>query len=322
MSAMSAPAIEMEHVDLAFGNDTGVFDVSYTVPSGTILGMIGPSGCGKTTNVRLMTGLAPAQRGTIRVLGKSPSKFTSADRERIGYIPQSFVLYPTLTVAENMTFVASLYGMGWRRRRRRMRELLEFVDLSDARNRLGRELSGGMQRRLMLACALMHEPDLIFADEPTAGIDPVLRGRFWEYFRQLSTQGKTLFITTQYVGEAAYCDQVAVMRKGRILDIDTPEQLRRKAVGGEVVALTFERMHIGHALDYLNSRDDVLMAKMAPASRDQIHVYVERAGPLLPVLLKSLEDDRSLQVLGAEEFTPSYDDVFITLMERSEKEAA
>ena len=153
----------------------------------------------------------------LPVLGRAPSKFSASMRERIGYMPQQFVLYPNLTVWENLNFVASLYGMGYFRRRKRLLAVLEFAELGKARSRLGSQLSGGERRRLELACSLVHNPLLLFADEPTAGIDPVLRGKFWDHFRELRRQGHTLFVTTQYVGEAAYCDLVGVMRNGRWL---------------------------------------------------------------------------------------------------------
>ncbi|NCC32236.1 MAG: ABC transporter ATP-binding protein, partial [Chloroflexia bacterium] len=161
-------AIHAEGVEVDFGNGAGIFDQNYSVPEGTILGMIGPSGCGKTTTCRVALGLLAPQRGTITTLGRTPTRFTAEDRERIGYIPQQFVLYPRLSVAENISFVASLYGMSTRQIKVRMDELLAFVDLTDARDRLGQNLSGGMQRRLMLVGALMHNPALLFADEPTA----------------------------------------------------------------------------------------------------------------------------------------------------------
>src|SRR4029079_11244091 len=144
---------------------------------------------------------------------------------------------PQLSVWENLNFVASLYGMPLLGRGKRLNSLLDFVELSEHKRKLGTQLSGGMQRRLAVAAALVNDPILIFADEPTAGIDPVLRAKFWENFRALREQGRTLFVTTQYVGEAAYCDFVGVMRDGRLIEMDTPQNLRRKAQGGEVIRL-------------------------------------------------------------------------------------
>jgi ABC-2 type transport system ATP-binding protein len=252
-------AIRSEGVEVDFGNGAGIFEQSYEVPEGSILGMIGPSGCGKTTTVRVALGLIKPHKGTISTLGRTPSAFSAEERERIGYIPQQFVLYPRLTVAENAEFVASLYGMTDREIKARLPELLAFVDLTAASGRLGSNLSGGMQRRLMLVGALMHDPTLLFADEPTAGIDPVLRARFWDYFRQLRDQGRTLVVTTQVVSEAVYCDRVAVMRKGRILAIDTPEGLRRRVLGGEIIDLTLEDPDdVRRALATLRRWDDVV----------------------------------------------------------------
>jgi ABC-2 type transport system ATP-binding protein len=323
MSQTSAQpiAIDSQHVDLIFGKDAGVFDQTYSLPAGTILGMIGPSGCGKTTTVRLALGLLTPQRGSLTVMGRAPTSFRAADRERIGYIPQQFVLYPNLTVTENVQFVASLYGMRTAHFKQRLEQLLPFVDLSDARDRLGKQLSGGMQRRLMLASALMHDPALLFADEPTAGIDPVLRGRFWEYFRQLRDQGRTLFVTTQYVGEATYCDYVAVMRKGRLLVVDTPQGLRRRVLGGEIIQLTLaDPARMADAIGALQRYAPVQGVKRAPGSDDTLQVTVADAGEWLPEVLNQLENDTepSIAVESAEEYQLSYDDIFIKIMEQEE----
>lgn len=318
LPARRTAVIEARGVELSFGGGAGVFDLTYDVPAGTIVGMIGPSGCGKTTTVRLMLGLYSPQKGTLRVFGRNPAAFRAEERERIGYIPQQFVLYPNLTVAENIHFLAAMYAMPRPARERRLAELLAFVDMAEARNRLGSQLSGGMQRRLMLAGALMHRPDLLFADEPTAGIDPVLRGRFWEYFRDLRDQGRTLFVTTQYVGEASYCDYVAVMRKGRLIAVDTPEGLRRQALGGEVIAVTIDAAHVAAAAELLRRHPAVTAVRPAPERDDMLHVYVDEAAARLPAILNALEYGLDIIVHRAQEHKPSYDDVFITLMEQDE----
>jgi len=200
------------------------------VPRGTIFVLLVPSGCGKTPPVRFLTGFFKPTSATLSVLGKNPSDFSNSDREKMGYLIQQFVLYPELTVWENLNFAASFYGVGIFRRRR-LNKLLDFVELAGDKNKLARDLSGGMKRRLSLAAALVHKPELLFLDEPTAGIDPLLRRKFWDYFKELQADGHTLFITTQYVGEAAYCDLVGVMYGGRLLMIETPDGLRRKAYG-------------------------------------------------------------------------------------------
>lgn len=314
-------AIESRNVDLVFNKDAGIFDQTYTVRDGSILGMIGPSGCGKTTTVRLALGLLRPQRGTVRVLGKDPATFRPDDREQLGYIPQQFVLYPNLSVAENAEFVSSLYGMSKARFKQRLPEMLRFVDLEDARDRLGKQLSGGMQRRLMLAGALMHDPELLFADEPTAGIDPVLRGRFWEFFRRLRDDGRTLVVTTQIVSEAVYCDYVAVMRKGRLLAVDTPLNLRRKALNGEVIRLQLEDpARLGEALMLVQRFAPVRAAHTVPNTDNELLATVDDAGEWMPELLNLLEDPAGpdICVQRAEELEVSYDEVFIKLMQQEE----
>ncbi|RRR74307.1 MAG: ABC transporter ATP-binding protein [Candidatus Viridilinea halotolerans] len=320
-------AISSVGVTLEFGNGAGIFDQTYEVPAGTILGMIGPSGCGKTTTCRVALGLLTPQRGTITTLGRVPAHFTATDRERMGYIPQQFVLYPRLSVAENIEFVASLYGMPARAVRQRMAELLDFVDLKEARDRLGQHLSGGMQRRLMLAGALMHDPVLLFADEPTAGIDPVLRARFWEYFRQLRDQGRTLVITTQVVSEAIFCDYVAVMRQGRILAIDTPLNLRRMAFSGEIIHMTLaDPDDMPRALATLRRWKEVVRsARPAPdAEREaDLHVVVDDAREWLPEVLARLTNQRPrIVVASAAPLDVSYDEIFIKLMRQDEERQA
>src|SRR3989337_875875 len=191
--------------------------MSFEVAAGTILGVVGPSGSGKTTTVRMLTGPRGRTAGEIRVLGEDPMRFSRRTRGRIAYMPQLFSLYEDLSAQENVGFVAALYGIGPFRRRRLIRRALEVVDLWDARHKLARDLSGGMQRRLELACALVHDPDVLFIDEPTAGIDPLLEQSIWERLHDLGGQGPALVVTAQYVTEAEYCDRVALIVDGELV---------------------------------------------------------------------------------------------------------
>ena len=180
------PVISVQHLTKKFGDEVAVQDVSFDVPRASIFGFIGPSGSGKTTTVRLLTGVYAPTAGEVTVLDCSPAKFSQADRARLGYMPQLFVLYPNLTVWENLNFAASLYGMSLFRGKR-LTEALAFVELEEHRSKLARNISGGMLRRLSLAATLVHDPELLFLDEPTAGIDPVLRHKFWDHFRELKS---------------------------------------------------------------------------------------------------------------------------------------
>ncbi len=224
-------AVTLEGASKRFGDDVAVDGITLSVAEGTIVGIIGPSGAGKTTLVRLMTGALAPTDGSIRVMGEDPLHFRRATRERIGYMPQSFALYPDLTARENVDFVGSLFGLLWWRRRRRTREVLELVDLWSVRGRRAGHLSGGMQRRLELASALVHDPQIAFLDEPTAGIDPLLRATIWQELGRLRDDGRTLLVTTQYVNEAEACDAVLLISDGRVVATGTPDELRRDRDG-------------------------------------------------------------------------------------------
>jgi ABC-2 type transport system ATP-binding protein len=225
-------------------------------------------------------------------------------------MPQSFVLYQDLTASENLSFIGSLFGMLWPRRRRRSRELLQMLDLWDARNRRAGQLSGGMQRRLALASALIHEPEIIFVDEPTAGIDPVLREKIWDEFRRLRDQGRTLFVTTQYVGESEYCDKVAILDHGRVVALDTPAGLRDKAFGGDMVEIRLD-----HPIDGSILRDLTDVHNVRQEEPRRLVVTVEDAGTAIPRLIEAVNEGGN-SVAATREYRPSFDEVFAELLER------
>lgn len=306
-------AIRTRELTKAFGGEIAVNKISMDVPEGSVFGFIGPSGSGKTTTVRLLMGLFEPDSGEISVLGSRPARFSRHDRERIGYLPQLFVLYPDLTVWENMNFAASLYGVSfWRTKR--LNELLDLVELRDDKHKLVRDTSGGMQRRLSLASTLVHNPDLLFLDEPTAGIDPILRKKFWDYFKVLQEQGHTLFVTTQYVGEAAYCDFVGVMSEGYLVTVNTPEGLRREAYGGDIVKLgSTERIDYELRQEVQNLPD--LKTRILNATDYELQLLVDDAATATPYLVEYFRDRRK-SIESIEGFFPSYDDVFVKLIEK------
>jgi ABC-2 type transport system ATP-binding protein len=282
------------------------------IPEGAIFGLIGPSGCGKTTTIRLLTGIYQPTSGEISVLGKAPADFSSSDREKIGYLLQQFVLYPDLSVWENLNFAASFYGVSIFRNKR-LNKLLDFVELSEHKNKISRVLSGGMNRRLSLAATLVHDPKLIFLDEPTAGIDPILRVKFWDYFRELQKEGHTLVVTTQYVGEAEYCDLVGIMSAGRLLLVDSPEGLRRKAYGGQIVHIaTTERIEYIHRVHI--EKLPTVKGNVSIINDYEIEVVVDDADSAIPQLIESCRVD-GLTVKAIDRKNPRFDDVFVRLIE-------
>lgn len=311
------PVIEAEGVFRSFGGEEVLKGIDLAVEEGEIFGLIGPSGAGKSTLTRLLTGYLRPSRGSVRVFGRDPFSFGAPDRRRVGFMPQGFVLYEGLSVRQNVNFAAGLYGLRLGRRRRRVREVLEFTELWKDRRKAASKLSGGMRRRLQLAAALVHEPQLLFVDEPTANLDPILRRKFWDGFGVLRDIGRTLFITTQYVGEAELCDRVGLLSDGVLAAVGTPEELRRQAFGGETIELTLggKPGRLGRHLDALEEVGHVVEVREEGsgegAASSTVRLVVEDADTALPRAFEAL---RGAEVRSADLIYPSFDEVFLRLV--------
>ncbi|MBX5492309.1 MAG: ABC transporter ATP-binding protein [Chloroflexi bacterium] len=310
--AEAPPVIALEEVRLGYGDRELIQGLTLAVTPGQVFGLVGPSGGGKTTLLRAVLGLVRPRAGEVLVFGEPALTLPRRLRRRLGYVPQQFTLYPNLTVVENLRFVGGLYGLGWWRQRRRIRATLEALELYEHRGKLARHLSGGMLRRLQLAAALLHEPELLLVDEPTAGIDPILRQRCWEEFRALARQGRTVFFTTQYVNEAELCDQVALVAGGRLLAMGTPEALRRRAYGGDLVEVAGPALDLRAALAL--SRLPVVL-RVESAVPGAVRVVVEDAARATPLLVRALEE-QGVRVAEAATSQPSFDDVFTRLVQQ------
>jgi ABC-2 type transport system ATP-binding protein len=220
-------AITLEHASKAFGTLRALDDLTLTIATGETFGLIGPNGSGKTTLIRLLLGLLRPTSGSVRVLGRPmPSRRVA---RQIGYMTQSSALYSELSVAENLAFFGALYGLRGVKLRRRIDETVALVDLADRLHSPIATLSGGMRQRVSLACALIHQPRLLFLDEPTVGIDPELRLAFWDYFARLTQAGATIVVSTHHLDEARRCHRLAFLRSGRLLAADTPAALQRES---------------------------------------------------------------------------------------------
>lgn len=316
MANIDAPSdpISLLHVTRRFKDVVAVNDVSFSLAPGTILGLIGPSGSGKTTILRMLTGSLAPTSGEVRVLGERPTRFRAQTRERLGYMPQNFVLYPELSAGENVSFVGALFGMYLLKRRRRVREVLEMVDLWDVRHRRASQLSGGMQRRLALAAALVHEPEVLFVDEPTAGIDPILRTRIWEELRRQANAGRTFIVTTQYVGEAEHCDGVALLMSGELLALASPSDLRREVYGGDILDVRTNREISAETL----ARVPGVLSVRQRGARGVI-VVTEDAGATTPRIVEAVQQNAD-SVAFIDQYEPSFDELFVQLVERRQAE--
>ena len=213
----------------SFGSLQAVDHVTMTIPRSEIYGLVGPSGSGKTTLIRMLSGLATATSGEVRLLGSSMPTERRVVEHRFGYMPQERAVYRDLTIAENLLFFGQIYGMKRSRIAKRTSELLSLMKLSDRGKQRADRLSGGEKQRLSLACALLHEPEALLLDEPTIGLDPALRREFWDHFHKLNSAGRTILLTTHYLNEAEWCDQVGLMQRGRLIAEGSPDELKSEA---------------------------------------------------------------------------------------------
>jgi ABC-2 type transport system ATP-binding protein len=251
---MSEPVIVTEKLSRHFGDLVAVRDVSFTVNAGEIFGVLGPNGAGKSTTIRMLCGILDPTSGEGRVVGFDIKKDAERVKARIGYMTQRFSLYEDLSVEENLRFYAGIYGVARARQKARVEAVLEGAGLGARRRQLAGTLSGGWKQRVALASATIHEPPLLFLDEPTAGVDPVSRREFWEQIHHIAHAGTTVLLTTHYMDEAERCHRLAFIFRGSVLDIGTPEAivLRRKLLGVEL-----ETDRAARSADVLRAHPDV-----------------------------------------------------------------
>jgi len=307
-------AIDADGVELTYSDGTeAVRGIDLEVPEGEFFGFLGPNGAGKTTTIKTFTTLLSPTGGTISVNGYDVVSEAQQVRESIGYMAQETSVDLELTARENVRFAAQAYGVPRERRADRIDELLDLVDLADVADKRADEFSGGMKKRLDVATALVHDPPLVFLDEPTTGLDPKARNRLWDYFERINEQGTTLFLTTQYLEEAdALCDRLAVILDGEIVAEGSPMELKRR-VGGEILDVDLDdpdererAAEIAREAGVFDSDADVTV------SDDGISVTAERAREHGTDLLVALRD-ADVTVTGFNIRAPTLDDVFLSI---------
>ncbi len=221
-------SVEVENLTRTFGSFTAVDAISFKVSKGEIFGFLGANGAGKTTAIRMLCGLLSPTSGQARVAGFDVYTEYEAIKQNIGYMSQRFSLYEDLTVRENIQFYGGVYGLSRNAIKAKTEELLDFLKLQEQADKLTASLPLGWKQRLALSTALLHEPDIIFLDEPTSGVDPVSRKNFWLLIYNLAARGKTVFVTTHFMDEAEYCNRVSIMREGRMIELDDPVRLKQR----------------------------------------------------------------------------------------------
>jgi ABC-2 type transport system ATP-binding protein len=300
---MGEVVIKVENLTCLFGDFVAVDHVNFDVYEGEVVGYLGPNGSGKTTTIRMLLGLLEPSDGKATVLGFDAFKQSEEVRARAGYMSQKFAIYDDLTVLENLTFYGGVYGIT---DRTRIKKTLEQVGLTGHDSTLTRSLSAGWRQRLALGIALVHEPKLLFLDEPTSGVDPTARRAFWDLIYELAEGGVTILVTTHYMDEAEYCERVGIMRAGKLLAMDTPLKLKETIIPGDVWEVYAEPLQDGLAV--LPEVDGVLRVGLAG---DHLRTITER-GKKKEELLKALKR-KDVNVKDIVVGEPTLEDVFISL---------
>jgi ABC-2 type transport system ATP-binding protein len=301
------PLVVVDHLTRRYGDRVAVSDLSFDVRRGEMFGLIGPDGAGKTTTLRVILGLLSPTSGTVRTCGLEPMRQSDALSRKIGYLSQRFSLYGDLSIDENIAFFSAVHGVpAWRPRRD---ELLELLRLAPFRDRLADRLSGGMKQKLALACTLIHTPELLVLDEPTTGVDPVSRRDFWRILARLQREGLTLLLTTPYLDEAERCQRVALVDRGRLLDVSAPDVLRAEAESAILEILAEPKRRAAEILSRRPEVADVeafgerLHATLAPSAAGDPEAAARR-------LAEDLQAE-GIAVQQVRPIAPSLEDLFI-----------
>lgn len=308
-----SPAIEVDGLTKKFGSFVAVNNISFTVPRGEIFGFLGPNGAGKTTTIRMLLGLLTPTSGSAKVVGLDVVKQSEALRKRIGYMSQKFSLYNDLRVEENLNFYGGVYGVRGQKLKERKKYILQMAGLTGRERELTKNLSGGWKQRLALGVAIIHQPEVLFLDEPTAGVDPISRRAFWELIYDLAEQGTTILVTTHYMDEAEHCQELVFIQRGHLVAQGSPEQVKIEQMHGDVIEIDCD--DASRAVPLL--RDLNLFEEVALYGA-LIHVVTNQAEAHMPLIRQTLADS-SITVTGVERIAPSLEDVFISSARHAEK---
>lgn len=309
-------AVSVRSLTRKFGDFTAVNGVDFDVAKGEIFGFLGPNGAGKSTTIRMLCGILAPTSGMGQVAGHDITSDQEAIKENIGYMSQKFSLYDDLTVEENIDFYGSIYKIPAAKKKERKEWILKMAGIEGLRSRLTKELSGGWKQRLALGCAIIHEPRIIFLDEPTSGVDPITRMNFWSLIREMAKTGVTVFVTTHYMDEAENCNRMALIYRGSIIAMGTPTDLKTKFMRNEVVRICLSRPE--DWIDKLNALPEVEESALFGSC---VHAVVESSQKAIPAIKKLFFDAKEPHCeVGV--ILPTLEDVFVSLVEDYDRENA
>lgn len=310
---MAEFAVTLRDLERRFGDFVAVNRISLDVRQGEIFGFLGPNGAGKSTTIRMLCGLLEPTRGQGTVAGHDILTEREEIKRGIGYMSQKFSLYDDLTVEENIDFFSGIYRVPQEKKAGRKAWVLDMASLQEHRRTRTGQLPGGWKQRLSLGCALLHEPRVLFLDEPTSGVDPLSRRSFWDLIYQLAGEGVTVFVTTHYMEEAEYCDRLGLIYRGELVALGTPSEMKGGLMADQVLCVSCDRSHeaLGVAATVEGVRDAALFGR-------DIHLMTADAEALAPRLRQSLEA-AGFQVGPVARITPSLEDVFVSLIEARDR---
>ena len=307
-------SVEVSDLVKAFGSFMAVDHISFQVRRGEVFGFLGPNGAGKSTTIRMICGILRPTSGQGHVEGLDVMTQSEAIKEIIGYMSQQFSLYEDLTVEENIDFYSGIYKIPSAKARERKQWVLEMAGLTDRRRSLARTLATGWKQRLALGCAIIHEPPVLFLDEPTSGVDPISRRQFWDLIYTLSERGVTVFVTTHYMDEAENCHRLALIYRGRLSAMGTPHELREKTMDRAVLVLEGQNI-----LEWMDGREKLDSCAEVAVFANTLHITADDAETATREIRAFLAD-RSITDFRLEQIEPSLEDVFVALIRRGENE--
>lgn len=306
-------AVIVKDLERRFGDFIAVNRVSFQVAKGEIFGFLGPNGAGKSTTIRMLCGILAPTGGTGTVAGFNIRTEPEKIKAHIGYMSQKFSLYEDLTVEENIAFYSGIYRIAPEKKNERKEWVIEMAGLREHRHSRTSILSGGWKQRLALGCAILHEPPVIFLDEPTSGVDPISRRQFWDLIYELSGKGVTVFVTTHYMDEAEYCDRIGLIYRGELIAIGTPDTLKTEYMQEDILEVMCERPH-----DAMESIEKITGIKEVALFGTGLHIVTEETESAMESI-PDLLDKQGYKLWRIEKIVPSMEDVFVSLIEARDR---